>query len=40
MGFTRAATDTHFEVRPLDAAFDLARAAATFDYRFLDHDIF
>ena len=40
MGFSRAASDTHFEVRPLDPAFDLARAAPAFDYRFLDHDIF
>ena len=40
LGFSQAASDTHFEVRPLDPAFDLAHAAAAFDYRFLDHDIF
>jgi len=40
LGFERAASDTHFEVRPLDNAFDLERDASAFDYRFLDHDIF
>lgn len=39
-GFAPVAGDCHFEVRPLDPAFDLARAAPAFDYRFLDHDVF
>lgn len=40
LGFVSASTDTYFEVRPFTSAFDLARAAPAFDYRFLDHDIF
>lgn len=39
-GFTPAVADCHFEVRPLDEAFDLGRASRDFDYRFLDHDVF
>ena len=39
-GFAPAEADCHFEVRPLDPAFDLERASRAFDYRFLDHDIF
>jgi len=39
-GFTPASSDCHFEVRPLDPAFDVERASRAFDYRFLDHDIF
>lgn len=40
LGFAPTGTDTHFTVRPFHPAFDLARAAPAFDYRFLDHDIF
>lgn len=40
LGFSPAETDTHFTVRPFHPAFDLARAARAFDYRFLDHDVF
>jgi hypothetical protein len=39
-GFAPAGSDTHFTVRPFHPAFDLARAAPAFDYRFLDHDVF
>lgn len=39
-GFAPVAADCHFEVRPLDEAFDLASASRAFDYRFLDHDVF
>ncbi len=40
LGFVGADTDTHFTVRPFHPAFGVARAAAVFDYRFLDHDVF
>ncbi len=40
LGFAPAVSDTHFTVRPFHPAFDLVRAAPTFDYRFLDHDVF
>lgn len=40
LGFAPADTDTHFTVRPFHPAFQLARAASAFDYRFLDHDVF
>ncbi len=40
LGFSRSDTDTHFTVRPFHPAFDLGTAAAAFDYRFLDHDVF
>jgi hypothetical protein len=40
LGFVPADSDTHFTVRPFHPAFDLARAAPVFDYRFLDHDVF
>ncbi len=40
LGFAPAPSDTHFTVRPFHPAFDLARAAPAFDYRFLDHDVF
>ncbi len=39
-GFTPVAADCHFEVRPLDEAFDFGPEPFAFDYRFLDHDIF
>ena len=39
-GFVRAASDCHFEIRPLDPAFDAPAAGRAFDYRFLDHEIF
>lgn len=38
--FSPADVDCHFEVRPLDPAFDLDRASRAFDYRYLDHDVF
>jgi hypothetical protein len=40
LGFAREASDCHFEVRPLDPAFDDLGAARAFDYRFSDHEIF
>lgn len=40
LGFEDAPSDAHFEVRPLDAAFDIDRAGRGFDYRYIDHDIF
>lgn len=39
-GFSPSATDCCFEVRPLDPAFDLDGASRSFDYRYLDHDVF
>jgi hypothetical protein len=39
-GFAPTEGDCHFEVRLLDTAFDLERAAPAFDYRYLDHDVF
>lgn len=39
-GFAPFAADCHFEVRLLDAGFDLDGAARAFDYRYLDHDVF
>src|SRR5262249_17520411 len=39
-GFRPTEPDCHFEVRPLDPAFDLAGVSRGFDYRALDHDIF
>jgi len=39
-GFAPVTADCHFEVRPLDEAFELGPASRAFDYRFLDHDIF
>ena len=39
-GFADETSDTHFFVRPFDPAFDLLRAALSFDYRFSDHDVF
>ena len=39
-GFSQVEPDCRFEVRRLDPAFDLDGAARTFDYRYLDHDIF
>jgi hypothetical protein len=40
LGFLPIPSDTHFEVRPFDPAFDLERASRAFDYRFIDHEIF
>lgn len=39
-GFVRAASDCHFEIRPLDPSFDAPAAGRAFDYRFADHEIF
>ena len=39
-GFRPAPSDCHFEVRPLDPAFDTLSAGRAFDYRFADHEIF
>jgi hypothetical protein len=39
-GFARREADCHFEVRPLDPAFSAEQECASFDYRYLDHDIF
>lgn len=39
-GFARGPSDCHFEVRPLDPAFDALAAGRAFDYRFADHEIF
>lgn len=39
-GFVPEESDTHLLVRPFDPGFDLATAAAAFDYRFSDHDVF
>jgi hypothetical protein len=39
-GFAKQESDCHFEVRPLDPAFDTPAAARAFDYRFADHEIF
>lgn len=38
--FMHSPSDCHFEVRPLDEAFDVGAASRVFDYRFLDHDVF
>jgi hypothetical protein len=40
LGFGEAATDTHLVVRAFLSDVDPAAEGATFDYRFLDHDIF
>jgi hypothetical protein len=40
LGFAPIPTDTYFEVRPFDPAFDLDNAGRAFDYRFCDHEIF
>jgi hypothetical protein len=39
-GFAAAPSDCHFEIRPLDPAFDALSAGRAFDYRFADHEIF
>jgi hypothetical protein len=39
-GFLTEASDCHFEIRPLDPAFDALAAGRVFDYRFSDHEIF
>jgi hypothetical protein len=39
-GFLPEASDCHFEIRPLDPAFDALAAGRVFDYRFSDHEIF
>lgn len=39
-GFTPEPSDCHFEIRPLDPAFDALAAGRAFDYRFADHEIF
>ncbi|MFI5182443.1 MAG: GNAT family N-acetyltransferase [Thermoanaerobaculia bacterium] len=38
--FAREASDCHFEIRPIDPAFDALAAGRVFDYRFADHEIF
>ncbi len=40
MGFSPRTSDCHFEIRPLDPAFDAPAAGRGFDYRFADHEIF
>ena len=40
LGFAEAATDTHLVVRSFRADVDAAAEGATFDYRFLDHEVF
>jgi len=40
LGFSPEASDCHFEIRPLDPAFDAPAAGRAFDYRFSDHEIF
>lgn len=39
-GFVPEPSDCHFEIRPLDPAFDALAAGRAFDYRFSDHEIF
>ena len=39
-GFVREPSDCHFEIRPIDPAFDALAAGRAFDYRFADHEIF
>ena len=39
-GFAPETSDCHFEIRPLDPAFDALAAGRAFDYRFADHEIF
>ena len=39
-GFRPSPSDCHFEVRPLDPAFETTAAGRAFDYRFADHEIF
>jgi hypothetical protein len=39
-GFALEPSDCHFEIRPLDPAFDAVAAGHAFDYRFSDHEIF
>lgn len=39
-GFAPEPSDCHFEIRPLDTAFDAVAAGHAFDYRFADHEIF
>lgn len=40
LGFAAEPSDTVLLVRPFDPSFDLAAAGRSFDYRFLDHDVF
>lgn len=40
LGFAPRPSDTTFEVRLFDPAFDVDRAGRAFDYRFGDHEIF
>jgi len=39
-GFVPGEADCHFEIRPLDPAFDAPAAGRAFDYRYADHEIF
>lgn len=40
LGFADAEADAHFEVMRVDPSFALEPAARSFDYRYLDHEIF
>jgi len=40
LGFAEAVADAHFEVMRVDPSFPLEAAARSFDYRYLDHEIF
>ena len=40
LGFAEEASDTVLLVRPFDPSFDVLAAGRSFDYRFLDHDVF